>query len=51
MILANESPHGVVRWEQRSVLVTEPELAAETTVPLVIVRDQGTLGDLHVTFM
>lgn len=50
-VLANESPHGVVRWERQSVTVIEPDSDGSTAIPLTIVREQGTAGSILVTYM
>ena len=51
IILANESPYGVVRWERQSVIIAEPDDLSDTVIPLTILREQGTIGALQVTYM
>ena len=50
IVLANDSPYGVVRWEQTSYSATEPE-NTDSTIILFILREQGLTGDLQVTYM
>ena len=45
-VLANDSPHGVVMWEKTVVLTGEPD-GSDGTVPLQVVRRQGSRG--HIT--
>lgn len=51
IILANESPYGIVRWERRTVIIAEPDTTSDYTLPLSVVREQGTLGDLEIAYM
>ncbi|KAL3865787.1 hypothetical protein ACJMK2_043142 [Sinanodonta woodiana] len=48
-VLANDSPYGVVSWETTQVTVQEPE-GTDSLETLYIVREQGMMGDLQVTF-
>lgn len=48
-VLASDSPHGVVYWELASVEVAEPE-GTDSTVLLNIIREQGTLGDIQISY-
>ena len=48
--MANDSPHGVVAWEQSSYVTTEPE-GTDITTMLHIVRTQGALGTVRVSYM
>ncbi|KAH3717902.1 hypothetical protein DPMN_060698 [Dreissena polymorpha] len=50
VVLANDSPYGVVRWETTSQTVVEPE-GSDTTIVLYVVRQQGMSGILQVTYI
>ncbi|XP_052793587.1 adhesion G-protein coupled receptor V1-like [Mya arenaria] len=50
IVLANDSPYGVVRWEKSTITVQEPE-GSDATIILNIVREQGLTGDLQVTYI
>eukprot|EP00058_Branchiostoma_floridae_P024219 XP_002609709.1 hypothetical protein BRAFLDRAFT_102479 [Branchiostoma floridae] len=49
-ILPNDSPHGVVGWTSDSLRVIVPETERQSTVTLTIGREQGTLGDLQISY-
>ncbi|KAK3601208.1 hypothetical protein CHS0354_004408 [Potamilus streckersoni] len=48
-VIANDSPYGVVSWETTLVTVQEPQ-GTDSVETLYIVREQGMMGDLQVTF-
>ena len=53
IVLANDSPYGVVRWEpttSTTYTVIEPE-NTDATMILYIIREQGLMGDLQVAYM
>ena len=49
-VLANDSPHGVVRWEQLTYVTTEP-MGTDSTISLNILRQQGQVGHIRVAYM
>lgn len=49
IVQANDSPYGVVLWEKGQVIVSEPN-GTDYTQVLYIVREQGKMGQLHVTY-
>ncbi|XP_053406314.1 adhesion G-protein coupled receptor V1-like [Mercenaria mercenaria] len=49
IVMANDSPYGVVKWSQVTVTTTEPE-GSDKVVILYISREQGLAGDLQVTY-
>ena len=49
IVLANDSPYGVIYWEQTSYITTEPE-GFDQPIMLYILREQGTLGDIRVSY-
>lgn len=49
-VLANDSPHGVVSWRITDIFTDEPE-GTDIILTLYIVREQGMLGNLRVTYM
>ena len=51
IILANDSPYGLIRWEKQTVIVAEPDELEDISLPLSIVREQGALGDLEISYM
>lgn len=50
VVLANDSPYGVVKWEKSSLTAQEPE-GSDATIIVSIVREQGLAGELQVTYM
>ncbi|KAJ8304146.1 hypothetical protein KUTeg_017729 [Tegillarca granosa] len=49
IVQANDSPYGVVLWEKGQVMVSEPN-GTDYTQVIYIVREQGKMGQLHVTY-
>ena len=49
-VLANDSPFGIVLWEEPTYLTTEPD-GVDSTVRLHIIRRQGDKGLLRITYM
>ncbi|XP_069137444.1 adhesion G-protein coupled receptor V1-like isoform X2 [Argopecten irradians] len=49
IVLANDSPYGVVLWEQGVVSVSEPN-STDVTVVAYIIRQQGMMGMLRVSY-
>uniref|UniRef100_A0A1I8J347 Cadherin domain-containing protein n=1 Tax=Macrostomum lignano TaxID=282301 RepID=A0A1I8J347_9PLAT len=49
LILANDNPHGVIGWEELVVRTTEPD-GMEGTVYLTLVRSQGAIGNIRISF-
>lgn len=49
-VLANDSPFGVVSWENTSVTVKEPE-ETDQAVNLVIIRQQGLQQSIRVDYV
>ena len=49
-VLANDSPHGVVAWEEPNYDIDEPT-DTDATLTLHIVRRQGSEGHIRVSYM
>ena len=50
LVQANDSPHGVVAWETQKFVTTEPAFG-QSTIVLNIIREQGTLGEIQISYM
>lgn len=50
VVLANDSPHGVVAWEKSTYITTEPE-GSDSSTMLHIVRQQGSQGHIRVSYV
>lgn len=49
IVRANDEPHGIVGWQRTNVLAQESE-ATNSTIQLVIERQQGSIGDIKVLY-
>ena len=49
IVRANDEPHGIVGWQRTNVLAQESE-AINSTIQLVIERQQGSIGDIKVLY-
>eukprot|EP00118_Oscarella_pearsei_P022727 m.265821 g.265821 ORF g.265821 m.265821 type:complete len:6112 (+) comp40493_c2_seq23:779-19114(+) len=50
-VRANDDPHGVIIWSPSSLTVQTPELDAfDSVVPLTVVREFGSFGDIIVNY-
>ena len=47
-VLANDFPHGQIRWASSLVTTAEPNTTAE--VELTLIRESGAIGDIIVTY-
>ena len=47
-VLANDFPHGQIRWASTLVMTEEPNATAE--VELRLIRESGAIGDIVVTY-
>lgn len=47
-VVANDFPHGQIRWAPSSVMIEEPNTTAE--VELTLIRESGTISDIIVTY-
>ena len=50
IVLANDSPHGVVRWERATYVTSEPQ-GTDSTVTLFLLREQGSQGHIRAEYM
>ena len=50
IVLANDSPYGVVRWEKTTFTAMEPE-GVDATIVVNVIREQGLSGDLQVAYL
>ncbi|XP_064619709.1 adhesion G-protein coupled receptor V1-like [Lineus longissimus] len=50
VIMASDSPNGVVSWEKTALATTEPE-GSDATVTLHVIREQGSKGTIQVSYI
>lgn len=48
-VVANDFPHGQIRWASSVVMTTEPNNGT-TDIELILIRESGAIGDIIITY-